>query len=193
MTAGIRVAGSSDRERAIDAIVLAFSADPIARWSWPDPHVYLRTFPAFVQAFGGRAIGDGTAYIAEPCAGAALWLAPGVEPDDERMMALLQDTVAPAKLQDVHALLEQMAGYHPKEPHWYLPLMGVDPALQGTGHGAALLRHALGVCDADGRPAYLESTNPKNVPLYQRHGFELLGTIEAGTSPPLFPMVRRPR
>jgi hypothetical protein len=38
-----------------------------------------------------------------------------------------------------------------------------------------------------------ESTNPRNVPLYERHGFERLGTIQSGSSPPLFPMLRRPR
>jgi ribosomal protein S18 acetylase RimI-like enzyme len=85
-----------------------------------------------------------------------------------------------------------MGRYHPSEPHWYLPLIGVDPARQSQGHGSALMRHALAACDRDGRPAYLESTNPRNLPLYERHGFERLGTIQAGASPPLFPMLRKP-
>ncbi len=41
--------------------------------------------------------------------------------------------------------------------------------------------------------AYLESTNPLNVPLYERHGFEVVGTIEVGDAPAVYPMVRRPR
>jgi hypothetical protein len=47
--------------------------------------------------------------------------------------------------------------------------------------------------DRDHMLAYLESSNPKNIPLYERHGFELLGTIQVGTSPPIFPMLRTPR
>ena len=86
-----------------------------------------------------------------------------------------------------------MAKYHPSEPHWYLPLIGVDPAHQGQGHGDALLTHALQQCDRAHVPAYLESTNPRNIPLYQRHGFEILGTIQAGGSPPLAPMLRPAR
>ena len=86
-----------------------------------------------------------------------------------------------------------MGRYHTSEPHWYLPLIGVDPARQGKGYGAALMRHALAACDRDGMPAYLESTNPRNVPLYERHGFALLGTIQAGSSPPIFPMLRTAR
>ena len=86
-----------------------------------------------------------------------------------------------------------MGRYHPSEPHWYLPLMGVDPFHQGRGLGSALMQHALVPCDRDHALAYLESTNPKNIPLYERHGFELLGTIQVGTSPPIFPMLRKPR
>ena len=86
-----------------------------------------------------------------------------------------------------------MAKYHPHEPHWYLPLIGVDPAHQGKGHGDALMSYALDRCDRERVPAYLESTNPRNISLYRRHGFEPLGTIQAGSSPTLVPMVRRPR
>ena len=91
------------------------------------------------------------------------------------------------------ALFERMAGFRPREPHWYLPLIGVDPAHQGKGCGAALLSFALASCDRDHLPAYLESTNPRNVSLYKRHGFEPLGTIQVGQSPPLVPMLRRAR
>ena len=86
-----------------------------------------------------------------------------------------------------------MGHYHPKEPHWYLPLIGVDPRHQRRGHGAALLRHALARCDRDHAPAYLESSNPANVPLYERHGFAVLDTIQVGSSPPIFPMLRTAR
>jgi ribosomal protein S18 acetylase RimI-like enzyme len=188
----IRSASPSDEAAAIATVVLAFAADPVARWSWPDPGAYLAHFPAFVKAFGGRAFAEGAAHTVDDYAGAALWLPPGVGPDEEAMDALLERTT-PAQLQgDIAALLEQMGRYHPSEPHWYLPLIGVDPARQGQGHGSALMRHALAACDRDKRLAYLESTNPRNVPLYQRLGFEALGTIQAGSSPPLFPMLRKP-
>jgi ribosomal protein S18 acetylase RimI-like enzyme len=187
----VRAATPADEAAAIGVIVLAFAADPVARWTWPDPAQYLAHFPAFVKAFGGKAFTNGGAYLAEGHAGAALWLKPGIGPDEDALSALLERT-APARIQgDISALLEQMGRYHPSEPHWYLPLIGVDPARQSRGHGAALMRQALADCDRDGLAAYLESTNPKNVPLYERHGFELLGTIEAGTSPPLFPMLRK--
>jgi ribosomal protein S18 acetylase RimI-like enzyme len=86
-----------------------------------------------------------------------------------------------------------MRHHHPSEPHWYLPLIGVDPFHQGKGLGHALMQHALVACDRDKKAAFLESTNPRNVTLYERHGFEMLGTIQVGTSPTLFPMLRKPR
>ena len=94
---------------------------------------------------------------------------------------------------DLFAIFEQMGSYHPDEPHWYLPLIGVDPAHQRRGYGSALLEHALRACDADGTPAFLEASSLESIPLYQRHGFEVLGTIQVGTSPPITPMLRRPR
>jgi hypothetical protein len=42
-------------------------------------------------------------------------------------------------------------------------------------------------------PPYLESTNPRNLSLYLRHGFEILGTIRVGEAPPVVPMLRPPR
>ena len=55
------------------------------------------------------------------------------------------------------------------------------------------MRHALARCDRDGKAAFLESSNPKNVSFYERHGFEVLGRIQVGTSPTLFPMLRKAR
>jgi GNAT superfamily N-acetyltransferase len=189
----IKIAITSNEVPAIDVIVLAFSADPASRWTWSDPHQYLRHFPSFVQAFGGKAFTHGSAYYVDGYAGTALWLPPDVHPDEDALISLLQRSVSEQILKDVVAVFEQMGRYHPREPHWYLPLMGVDPSQQGKGYGSALLQHALIPCDSDHKLAYLESTNPKNIPLYERHGFELLGTVQVGTSPPIFPMLRQPR
>ncbi|MBA4109007.1 MAG: GNAT family N-acetyltransferase [Leptothrix sp. (in: Bacteria)] len=189
----IRTATAADEAAVISALVLAFSTDPAVRWTWPDPQQYLRNFPPFVKAFGGRAFALGSAHVAPDFAGAALWLPPGAEMDDEGVTDIVESTVSPQAENDVFPLLEQMGLHHPKEPHWYLPLIGVDPARQNQGHGAALMKHAMTACDRDGQLAYLESTNPRNVPLYERHGFEMLARLQVGSSPPIFPMLRRPR
>jgi hypothetical protein len=44
-----------DEARVIDVLVLAFSTDPGARWTWPEPHQYLAHFRELVKAFGGKA------------------------------------------------------------------------------------------------------------------------------------------
>lgn len=111
-------------DRMVDSLVLAFSADPAARWLYPDAQQYLKHFPEFVRAFGGKAFESGTAHSIGDYAGAALWLAPEVHsetypevnPDDQALDALLQKTVTP-DLQMVNAVFEQMRQYHPKEPH----------------------------------------------------------------------------
>ena len=187
----VRPVSEADEASAVDTIVLAFAADPVARWTWPDAHKYLAAMPRLVRAFGGNAFVHRTAVCTD--AGAALWLPPSVHPDEEKMGEVMQSTVSESKRDDGSSLFEQMAKCHPDEPHWYLPLIGVDPAHQGKGHGDALMAYALAQCDRDGTLAYLESTNPRNMSLYLRHGFVALGTVQAGSSPTITPMLRRPR
>jgi GNAT superfamily N-acetyltransferase len=189
----ISVTPAADAEQAIGTIMLAFAADPMARWSFPEPGRYLAQFPAIVRGLGGRAFAQGTAYHLDGFAGAALWLPPGVGPDEEALVATVERTVPAERQPEMFAVFEQMEHFHPREPHWFLPLIGVDPRLQGKGHGSALLAHTLARCDQDHLPAYLESSNLANVPLYERHGFRAIGKIQVGSSPPLIPMLRPAR
>lgn len=192
-TVAVRSATERDHQRVIDVITLAFSTDPMARWAYPDAATYLAAMPETVKAFGGHGFAHGTVHVVDDGAAAAMWLPPGVDPDSERLAALTEQHCPPEQLSDMMQVFEQMGSYHPSEPCWYLPLIGVDPMRQGQGHGSALLRHALEQCDRDGVIAYLESSNPRNVPLYERHGFASLGSIQAGSSPMIVPMLRRPR
>ena len=82
---------------------------------------------------------------------------------------------------------------HPHEqPHWYLAFIGVDPARQGRGVGAALLRSRLRQCDREELPAYLESSNLENVPLYQHFGFHVTGTLGLPEGAPIVSTMWRP-
>lgn len=183
----------SDVDGAVDMMVLAHSGDPLARFAFPEPGQYLRYFPDLIRLFCGGAFEHGTGLYVEGYIGAALWLPPGVHPDEEAMGELLSNAIPEQNQEDFFALFEQMGGFHPEEPHWYLPLIGVDPAQQNKGYGSALLKRSLVECDRGNKLAYLESTNPKNISLYQRYGFELLDTLQVGTSPPVSPMLRKPR
>ena len=188
----VETATPAEEAAVVAILTLAFSSDPATRWTWPDPKAYLEAFPHFAKAFGGAAFGRGSAHRIGST-GAALWLPPGAHPDDAAIGALMQRTADPQTAIDGPQVMQQMASYHPKEPHWYLPLIGVDPAYQARGHGDALMAYALARCDRERAPAYLESSNPRNISLYRRHGFEPVGAIQAGSSPTLIPMVRRPR
>ena len=192
-TPTVRTTTDSDETAAVDTIVLAFAADPVARWCWPDSHQYLASMPGFTRAFAGGAFTHKSAHCTSNYAGAALWLPPGAHPDEQALGEILERTVAEAIRADLFAVFDHMAGSHPEGPHWYLPMIGVDPAHQGKGYGGALLQYALAQCDRDHLPAYLESTNPRNISLYLRHGFEAIGTIQVGSSPPLIPMLRPAR
>ena len=186
-------AGSADMDALINLMVLAFAADPVARWMYRDPQRYLAYFGRFIRAFAGKAFSTGTAWRIEDNLGAALWLAPGVTPAKDAIVSILNESVPEDVMAGVNAMFGEMAAYHPRNPHWYLPTIGTEPHLHGRGIGSALMREALSRCDQQHMPAYLESSNPVNASFYQQFGFEALGVIRVGESPPMVPMLRAAR
>lgn len=189
----IEPVGVEGREAALYALILAFSADPTVRWMFPEARQFLEHFPNFAAAFGGASFEAGEAYQIDGFAGVSLWNPPGVHGDDEMITAIVSDALPDARHAEVFPVFEELDAYHPKEDHWYLPMIGVDPARQGGGLGGQLLAHTLKKCDADKLPAYLESSNPANVSLYRRFGFEPMGTIMIGGEPLMTPMLRPAR
>lgn len=186
-------AAASERERCTAALVAAFVDDPLLRWMLPDPAAYLAFFPKVLRFYGGRAFEHGAAYRSHDFAATALWLPPGVGPDEEALGAVVAEAVASERVGEVFAVLEAVGRAHPPAPHWFLPAIGVDPTRQGKGYGSSLLARALEPIDRAQAIAYLEASNPRNVPLYQRFGFEVVGEIQHGTSPLVIPMVRNAR
>jgi len=189
----IHTATADEMPRAVSAIVAAFLTDPPARFAWPSPHDYLQAMPRATREFAGSCFEHGTAYVSADYCGAALWLPPGVQPDGEALERVFRDTAKREHLDDLLATFEKMDQSHPKEAHWYLPQIGVEPLAQGRGVGAALMVHALARCDRERALAYLEASKPENIPFYKRYGFEVIGEIQVGAGPVVTPMLRRPR
>ncbi|HXC52518.1 MAG TPA: GNAT family N-acetyltransferase [Candidatus Limnocylindrales bacterium] len=179
--------------RAIAAITAAFLTDPIARFAWPSPYAHLEAMPLAAREFAGASFEHGAAYVSSDFCGTALWLPPGVEPNGEALEKIFRDTAMPEHLDDLLGTFEKMEHAHPDEAHWYLPLIGVEPNAQGKGIGAELMRYAVARCDQEKALAYLESSNPRNIALYRRFGFEEIGELQVGAGPLVTPMLRRPR
>jgi ribosomal protein S18 acetylase RimI-like enzyme len=188
----IRTIKTKDRTKAIETLVLAFASDPQLRFLYTDPLKYQTYAFDFFKAFGGNAFEQESAHQAAGYSGVALWLPPDTHPNEEDLVNLIHKSADESKIQTVLSVLEQQGHYQPDEPHWHLPLIGVDPSKQGNGYGSSLLQYGLELIDRQGSIAYLENTNPRNKTLYERHGFEEIGVIQVNDSPPLFPMIRYP-
>jgi GNAT superfamily N-acetyltransferase len=91
------------------------------------------------------------------------------------------------------SIMDHIEKHHPREPHYYLQVIGTDPAKQGKGFGGVVMRRQLAIADAARMPAYLESSKTTNIPIYQSFGFELTGEIHLPGGPTLYPMWRKAR
>jgi len=186
-----RTATPDEMPQTVACIVAAFIADPLARFVWPAPHDYLRAMPLLAREYAIGSFEYGSAFVSPDFGGAALWMPPGVSPSMEALDRLFRETVKPERVDDVRVAFEQMEEWRPKEPHWYLPFIGVDPTAQNRGIGRALMSYGVSRCVQQGQSVYLESTNPRNISLYERHGFEVMGEIRVGKAPLITPMLRR--
>lgn len=200
MAIDVRPARRTDIPALAQVLGRAFLDDPVFRWLQPDSGKRATVLPGFFGAFARHHfLAGGGVEVAESGAGivaAALWDPPGRWGQHPReQIAMLPATVRAfrGRLGVARALSEEMKAAHPEEPHWYLGMIGSDTTVRGGGFGNALMRSRLDRCDAEGAPAYLESSNPDNIPYYLRFGFEVRGEIAMpGGGPPLVPMWRQP-
>jgi len=187
------IVGDAEADHAIATLVLAFGTDPVARWMYDDPRQYLLHIPRLFRALGTSSFEAGAAQRTDDGLGVALWLPPDVHGDDGPLEAVIAESMVGEKQAEVAAVFERTEHYRPTGPHWYLSLIGVEALHRNNGCGAALLQHRLRQCDREHLPAYLWSSNPLNTSLYERHGFEIATTIQVGSSPSIFPMLRHAR
>jgi GNAT superfamily N-acetyltransferase len=199
VASSVRKATLADAPRLALALASAFQDDPVIAWVFPDQRRRRAVLPAFMEfrlrklAFPHDQIwmiGDGAA--------AAVWLPPPGMGQQSRWqrLGLLPPLVRFLGLRTASVLsgLNRMEERHPHDrPHWYLFILGTEQPAQGQGLGSALLAHMLARVDADGMPAYLESSNQRNLALYGRHGFEVSGEVVIPGGPRIWPMWREAR
>lgn len=184
-----------------DDLSASFKDDPQFCWFLRDdarrPAERLKFFNMLLHAVAQP---DGV--ISRPATGgaAAIWLpseALGPSPflQELRIIPTLLAATGFSRFGRLMAMREAMDKNHPMDrPHVYLWFLGVRPEAQGFGVGSRLLAAGLRDVDAQGRHAFLESSNPANVPLYERYGFEVIQEYPPGKgAPPLYAMWREAR
>jgi GNAT superfamily N-acetyltransferase len=182
-----RVADEADLGAIGEALALAFEHDPLWGWAFDDAERE-RKLAALAEVFGffaGAALGLGWVRVTDGVEAVALWIPPGspeMSPaDEERLPDVVAAACGPESTTRVMDLLDAFEGNHPHEPpHFYLSLLATHPDHVGQGIGAGLVAACLAEIDAGDPPAaaFLESSNPANLPRYERLGFRPTREIE---------------
>ena len=170
--------------------------DPFLPYFHPSKLYYSRYFLDMFQTHYCR---YNETYIAGDGDGVAMWLPPGAK---ARMPSLrygipwIFNMVQKKGISGVKKCFDIMGRFEkekPKNEHYYLHAIGVSPDSQGKGVGSRLLRAVLETCDRDNIVAYLETSNIKNLPFYERHGFQVLGEVQVEShGPKAWFMLRKP-
>lgn len=200
MSSDVRHALPADAAALVATLTEAFLADPLQRHLFPDLHDADLASETGVAALMHAevethlthghvyAIGDGADVHA-----AALWTPPGVMADDELLAEAVAAHADEATMAEAIGHFLAMFEARPTSPHFYLAVIGAGDAARGRGLGSKLLARVLDVCDREGLPAALESSNPRNVSLYERHGFEVTAEVAFAPDVVVRPMTRMPR
>jgi ribosomal protein S18 acetylase RimI-like enzyme len=173
----------------------AFDDDPLTTWLFPNDAARRRRLPSFFRALLRASLQFGEVYATEDRQCAAIWNPPGTFPMDRLTDARLG--INTARLVGTRIVtrargLLYIESHHPKEPHWYLQMLGTDPDHQSRGAGSAILAPVLERCDDKRERVYLESSKEQNIPFYERHGFEVTEEIHVPRGPILWAMWRDP-
>ena len=177
-----RVATQRDGDVVISTMAAAFDDDPVWSWVFPDEKKRASQFAVWFGLFFDSALPHRWVWLTgERAAAAAIWTPPGERElsaeAEARVEPFLRDALgahAPAVL----GLIERLEEAVPSDmDFYYLSFLGTNPDHRGKGLGMALLADNLDRIDAEGRPAYLESSNPANNMRYERLGFKRHGEL----------------
>ena len=176
---------------AVNTLLLAFSGDPLQRYLMPDPVIYFKNSFLWFKNAVSQSIETKTLFGTEDLSGLAVWFKPFYDVQFDALEETMKDLPINSQ-SDIFLYFEEFEKSKPKDA-WYLEYLGVDPRVHSQGIGSLLLEYSLTEIDIHHEPAYLESSNPRNMTLYERHGFETLKKFQFGDGPPIHTMYREPR
>jgi GNAT superfamily N-acetyltransferase len=187
---------SDDDGTLVALLVRAYADEPLMNWAFRDDDRREVAWAAYFREMLKLYRATGLVFTNPQRTACALWATPG----NWRISRALELKLAPTilrmlgfrRLRRGLRLMHRLQAEHPEEPHYYLNLVGVEPSLQGGGIGSSLIRAGLDRADAAGLGAYLETAQPRNVPLYERHGFRTSKLVEFGQSSPQCWLMWRP-
>lgn len=176
----VKPASASQLDAAGNTLAVAFENYPWTRHVLPEDD-YTNRLRQLQRLYLGYAHTHGIVVVTENCDGVIALLPPDPPAPDPEM---LERAIA------LHGDRASRVGQPPHTPEaWRLETIGVRPEKRGRGLASALINFALSEVTAiGGREVVLETSDERNVRLYERHGFTIVSKRVAAEAPPVWSM-----
>ncbi|MFI6829724.1 GNAT family N-acetyltransferase [Kribbella sp. NPDC050241] len=188
----VRQATVADVEPAVRTLARAFEDYPMTRMGL-DPDDYVTRLAQYQRLFLTEiGLAHGRVWVTDDVSAVAIWTTPSTPADVFAPHADAFEALAGSRAALVAEYEQAMGIFRPREPVWFLGLLGVEPDLQHQGLGRAVVAPGLSAADQDRSPAFLETQLPANLPFYESLGFVTVAELQLPHDGPMHYALYRP-
>ncbi|PQZ93664.1 GNAT family N-acetyltransferase [Arthrobacter sp. MYb227] len=181
---GVRIATQTNLDTAAKVLASAFADYPWTRWVLPADE-YQERLEEIQRLYLAHASENGIVVVDDRVRAVAAFLPPNAPAPS----AALQQRVAELHGSRLETLMSLELPQSP-EGSWTFETVGVEPTQQGLGLGTAVLSHGLALIDAHEATISLETSDERNVRLYERLGFKTNDVTTIPNGPMVYSMAR---
>lgn len=176
-----------------------FFDDPMFRYLFPDHESRLEIMTAFFPPLVHDGIKRGQVIISAKREGACIFYPSDIPVFGEQFLetfteitSIISTIAGMEALERLQLLAEKVEESEPHEPHCEVFWIAVIPEEQCKGIGGHLLQPVLDRADKHNVGCYVVSSNPRNIPFYERHTFQKISSIKVSDTYSMTCMWRLP-
>ena len=174
----------SDKNNVVEILANCFDDNKSVNYIIPQDKFRKQRIKRLMQYCFDTCFASGAVFLSDDKKGCALMILP----DKKRLTLrsawldtkLIFSAIGLSGIKKTLARERMIKKLQPKEPLYYLWYIGVHPDHQNAGIGTRLLKEIMEQSKTSKRTICLETSTVKNIPWYEKHGFEIYNQLDTG-------------